>query len=247
MFEKGKYSAMADTTGNGRGIGEVLAEFAQAMAAEQTPQQILERMADYCTELLPVHGVGVLLRSAGGGQEVATANSEAGLIVETLEAELGEGPCSDALDTGEQLAVPDLAQAADRWPRFVPRALEAGVRAIHALPMTVRTETIGSMDVIALEPMDLTASQLATAQLLADVTISYVANSRAFAETSQLASQLQFALDSRILIEQAKGILSERNKTTISEAFEVLRRHARNHHLKLHAVAEQVVRGELQL
>lgn len=238
---------MAEKTADGRGIGEVLAEFAQVMATEQTPQQILERMGDYCTELLPVHGVGVLLRSAGGGQEVATANTDAGLIVETLEAELGEGPCSDALDTGEQLAVPDLAQAAERWPRFVPRAIEAGVKAIHALPMTVRAETIGSMDVIAMEPLDLTAAQLATAQMLADVTISYIANSRSFAERSQLASQLQFALDSRILIEQAKGILSERKNITVSEAFELLRRHARNNHLKLHGVAEQVVRGDLQL
>lgn len=238
---------MAETTGDGRGIGEVLAEFAQVMATEQTSQTILERMGSYCTELLPVHGVGVLLRSADGGQEVATANTEAGMIVENLEAELNEGPCSDALDTGEQQTVPDLAQAAERWPRFAPRALEAGVKAIHALPMSVRAETIGSMDVIALEPLDLTAAQLATAQLLADVTISYVANSRSFAETSRLASQLQFALDSRILIEQAKGILSERNGITVSDAFEMLRRHARNNHLKLHGVAEQVVRGDLQL
>lgn len=238
---------MADQAADGRDLGQVLADFAQVMAAEHTPQRILERMGDHCTELLPVHGVGVLLKSAAGGLEVATANTEAGQIVEKLEAELAEGPCSEALRTGEQIVVPDLAAVTDRYPRFAPLALDAGVRAIHGLPMTVRSETLGSMNVIALQPLDLTAEQIATAQMLADVTMSYVANSRAFTQTSQLASQLQYALDSRIVIEQAKGILSEREKITVTEAFEKLRSHARNNHLKLHAVAEQVVRGELQL
>jgi GAF domain-containing protein len=238
---------MTATDGAPRDLGQVLAEFARAMSPEQTPHEILERMGSYATELLPIHGVGVLLKSSSGGLEVATANTEAGRVVETLEAELAEGPCSEALATGEQILVPDLAAASDRYPRFVPRALDAGVKAIHALPMSLRSETVGSIDLIALEPVDLTASQIATAQMLADVTISYLANSRAFTETSQLASQLQHALDSRIVIEQAKGVLSERRGVTVSEAFEVMRRHARNNHLKLHAVAEQVIRGELQL
>lgn len=238
---------MNDTHSSTRDIGEVLAEFAQMMAAEHTPAAILERMADYVTELLPVHGVGVLLRSPDGGLDVATANTEAGQIVESLEAQLGEGPCSDALATGEQIIVADLAAVADKYPRFVPRALDAGVRSIHGLPMTTRAETIGSIDVIALEPLELTARQLAAAQLLADVTIAYVTGSRSFVEKSRLAEQLQFALDSRIVIEQAKGIISERHKIGVSEAFELLRRHARNNHLKLHDVSAHVVRGELQL
>lgn len=238
---------MTNTDADGRGVGEVLAEFAQVMATEHTPDAILERMGDYVTELLPVHGVGVLLRSPNGGLEVATANTETGQIVEGLEAQLGEGPCSDALQSGEQIIVPDLSSVAEQYPRFVPRALDAGVRSIHGLPMTIRADTIGSVDVIALEPLELSATQLATAQLLADVTISYVVNSRSFAETSRLASQLQLALDSRVIIEQAKGVISERHKIGVTEAFEMLRGHARSNHLKLHDVSAQVVRGELNL
>ena len=228
-------------------IGAVLAEFARSMVEQPTVHDVLERLGNYCTQLLPVHGVGVLLRDGKGGIEVATANTEAGQIVEALEAELGEGPCTDALATGEQVLAPDLTQHVDRYPRFVPRALDAGVRSIHALPMTLRTEPVGSVDVIATEPVDLTYAQLATAQLLADVTISYVANARAFEQSTRLAEQLQQALDSRIVIEQAKGILSERHKTSISEAFESLRRHARTNGLKLHAVSGAVVRGDLDL
>ena len=230
-----------------RPIGAVLAEFAQAVSLEQGPQAILERLSDYCTELLPVHGVGVLLRTVDGNIEVGTANTEAGQTVEELEAKLHEGPCTDCLQSGTYLAFPDLEAAAERYPRFVPRALEAGVRSIHALPMTVRTEHIGSLNVIALEPLDLSAEQISTAQLLADVAVSYLANSRSFESTSKLAAQLQHALDSRIIIEQAKGMLSERRGTSVNEAFDLLRGYARSNHLKLHDVSAALVRGDLEI
>ena len=230
-----------------RDIGTVLADFARAMADQAGPREILQRMGDSCTDLLPVYGVGVLIRSASGGMEVATANTPEGQAAEDLEVELLEGPCTDCLASGEQLAVPDLEAVADRYPRFVPRALDVGIRAIHAIPLIVRTEQIGSMDVIALEKVDLSANDLATAQLIADVTMSYLANSRAFEEKSKLAEQLQYALDSRVVIEQAKGKLSERRGVTVSAAFEDLRRYARSNQLKLHDVASAVVRGDLDL
>jgi len=238
---------MRPVSDNRRGIGEVLAEFAGVMADQQGSTAILERLGDYCTELLPVHGVGLLLRSPDGGMAIATANTDLGQTVEALEVELAEGPCTDCLRTGEQVLCPDLEQFADRYPRFVPRALDAGVRSVHALPMTARVEQLGSVDVIATEPLHLDAEQLSTAQLLVDVAVSYVVNSRAFEAKDRLAGQLQTALDSRVVIEQAKGVLAERGGVTVSEAFETLRRHARNNGLKLHDVAQAVVRGDLRL
>lgn len=238
---------MAQQQHSRRDIGAVLAAFAQQMGEQQGPAEILNRLSDYCTELLPVHGVGVLLRNGNGHVEVGTANTETGMIVERLEADLHEGPCSECLQVGTYVAVPDLEQAADRYPRFVPAALEAGVRAIHALPMTARTEVIGSLNVIATEVLELTAEQISTAQMLSDVAVSYISNSRAFENTSKLASQLQHALDSRIVIEQAKGILSERRSVPVNESFELLRSYARSNHLKLHDVAGAVVRGDLDL
>ena len=230
-----------------RSIGAVLAEFATLMVEDSSTQAVLDRLGAYCTELLPVHGVGVLLRAPKGGMEVATANTEAGLIVEQLEAELHQGPCTEALETGEQVLVPELAATSDRYPAFVPRALDAGVQSIHALPLTIRAETIGSMDLIALEPRDLDANHLATAQLLGDVTVSYLSNGRVLAEKSALAEQLQHALDSRVLIEQAKGVIAERRKIQVNEAFEMIRRYARSNQLKLRDVAGAIIRGDLDI
>lgn len=238
---------MASDQQTARDVGLVLAEFSQVMIEDHTTQAVLERLGNYCTELLPVHGVGVLLRSPDGGIDVATANTEAGALVERLESELHEGPCTDALATGEQVLTPDLAAAADRFPNFVPRALDAGVRSIHALPLTVRAETIGSVDLVALEVLELSAAHLSTAQMLADVTVAYLAYSRVIAERTTVAEQLQQALDSRILIEQAKGVISERRGVTVNEAFDAIRRYARNNQAKLRDVCAAVMRGDLDI
>lgn len=238
---------MSSDTAPPRSIGAVLAEFATLMVEDSSTEAVLNRLGEYCTELLPVHGVGVLLRSPKGGMDIATANTEAGRIVEILEAELHEGPCTDALESGEQVLAPDLAATADQYPIFTPKALEAGVRSIHGLPLTIRSETIGSMDLIALEPLALDAGHLSTAQLLGDVTVSYLANGRVLAEKTALAEQLQGALDSRVLIEQAKGIIAERRKEPVNDAFETIRRYARSNQLKLRDVAAAIIRGDLDI
>jgi GAF domain-containing protein len=230
-----------------RALAEVLAEFARMMAEEQSVQSVLERASDYCLSLLPVDGVGVLLLADDGGLTVATANSKAGQIVEELEAELGEGPCSKSMRTGRQVPVPDLAAAQDEFPQFAPRALQAGVRSIHAIPMTVKTEQVGSLNVIAMRPLALSVEDLATAQLLTDVAISYIANSRLLGEQTLLAEQLQRALDSRVLLEQAKGTLAERHGISPEEAFERLRAHARREREKVQDIARRVLTGELRI
>lgn len=230
-----------------RDLGAVLADFAKILADDHGPTQVLERLGNYVTELLPVHGVGILLLSSKGGVEVATANTDAGLTVERLEADLGEGPCTECMETGEQVLAPDLAAAAERYPRFVPQALEVGIRSIHALPMTARGEQLGSMDVVATSELHLDADQLATAQVLADVAITYVVNSRTLTERSTLATQLQHALDSRVMIEQAKGVLAERHQLTVTAAFDRMRQYARSNQRKLHDVAAQIVQGELEI
>lgn len=239
--------ARMDADGITRDLPAILVEYAGAMSKQSEPRDILERLGSYCNELLPVDGVGALLRDGADGMIVATSDTEPGRIVEELETALNEGPCAESMATGEQILVPDLAAAVDRYPRFVPRALEAGVRSIHALPLTVRVEQVGSLDLIAMKPMDLTAEHLATAQMLCDVTIAYLANTAAFRDSTKLAQQLQHALDSRIIIEQAKGKLSEREGITVTEAFEKLRRYARGKGARLHDVAHAFMSGDLEL
>lgn len=230
-----------------RGLADALVEFATLLTDEHSVGDILSAMARYCTTLLPVHGVGVLLRGPQGGLAVATANTDVGRVVEHLEAELGEGPCSTCSVSGVQVLEPDLAAAEPRYPRFVPRALEAGVRSIHALPLTARTEVVGALDIIALDDTALDAQHLATAQTLADVAVAYVANRRARDRADELARQLQHALDARVVIEQAKGMLAERHAETPTAAFERLRREARTSGSKVQDLAHAVLDGDLDL
>lgn len=230
-----------------RDTATVLTEFAKVMTEQGSVGDILVRLGDYCTQLLPVHGVGILLRGEDDDLQIATANTPEGKGVEQLEVELREGPCTEALRSGVQVLEPDLAQAEARYPQFVPRALEAGVRSIHALPMTVRLECIGSMDVIAREPRVLSPDELDAAQMLADVAISYIVATRTLERSSTLAKQLQHALDSRVVLEQAKGVLAERHGISVSEAFTLLRQHARSTSSKLHATALDVVEGRLRI
>lgn len=237
----------ADRTARPRPLAEVLVEFSGIVADTTGTEPILTALSDYCTELLGVHGVGVLFITETGDLAVGTANSELGQTVERLETELGEGPCTECARTGEQVAVPDLEAAAAEYPRFVPAAVEAGVRSVHALPIHQRAGQIGALNIIHTNAATLEPEQLRTAQMLCEVTAAYLTNSRAFAEESRTAQQLQQALDSRVVIEQAKGRLAERHGTTIPEAFERLRGYARSNQRKLRDVAAEVLRGELEL
>jgi GAF domain-containing protein len=221
-------------------VARALVGFAAGLAENRTVEAVLQALGDYCTELLPVDSVGVLLVE-DGDVTVATTNTPEGDAVEGLEVELGEGPCIDSIRTGHAVAVPDLAQAADRFPAFVPRALEAGIRSIHAVPMAGRGEVVGSLDVMAREATELSKTELATAQMLADVAVSYIFTVRMHEESTKLAAQLQEALDNRVVIEQAKGILFERHGGTMADAFDRLRSYARSHNQNVRQVAEQVV------
>jgi GAF domain-containing protein len=228
-------------------LGVVLADFAKLLAEDHGTAEVLHRLGDYVTDLLPVDGVGILLATSQGGVEVATANTDAGRAVEELEVELLEGPCTDCMETGEQVLAPDLAALADRYPRFAPKATDAGIRSIHAFPMSLRGQQLGSMDVVATNPTHLDAGHMSTAQVLADVAITYVANTRMLHDKTTLATQLQHALDSRVIIEQAKGILAERHQLTVTAAFDRLRQYARGNQRKLHQVASEIVQGELEI
>ena len=229
-----------------RPVEAVLAEFVQIIGEEHDANDILRAVGNYCTELLPVHGIGVLL-AADGQLSVATANTEEGEVVERLEVELGEGPCTRALETGVHVLCPDLREAVDDYPRFVPAAVDAGVHAIHALPMSNRLEVVGALDVISREPGALSAAHLSTAQMLADVTIAFLANTQVREEQHRRSTQLQHALDSRVVIEQAKGVLAERHDEPPSRAFERLRSHARRNRQSVRAVAQALLDGQLDV
>ena len=229
-----------------RDIAAALVDFAQQLADCASVEGVLQRLSDQCLAMLPVDGVGILL-AEDGDLSVATTNSELGERAERLEVELREGPCIDALRAGAVVVATDLSKAVHRYPKFAPAAMEAGIGSIHALPLTGRGEMVGVVDVVSADRLDLPAEEVGTAQMLADVAVSYIFAVRLHEESSRLASQLQRALDTRVVIEQAKGILAERHGETLQQAFERLRRHARSNNRSVRDTAGAVLEGELQL
>lgn len=227
-------------------IAEALVEFARDLAGRHAVEPVLSSLGDFCTRLLPVDGVGVLLLEHSE-LRVATTNSPEGDAIEALEVELDEGPCVECVRTGRPVLVPDLDADRDRYPAFAPKALEAGAGAIHALPLTGRAELVGALDIVNREPTELDPAHLALAQMLGDVAVSYIFAVRLHEESSRLAEQLQTALDTRVVIEQAKGILAERHGVPLREAFERLRAHARSTRRPVRDVAQETIDGTVRL
>lgn len=225
-------------------MADVLVSFARRLADDQSATTVLQALGDYCTEVIGFDGIGVLLLQ-GGDLTVATTSSPLGEAAEALEVELEEGPCATCVRHGLHVAEPDLANAVDRYPRFVPRALDAGIGAIHALPLSSRSDVLGALNIVNAQPRDLGVEELSLAEMLCDVSVSYLLSIKAHEEANATASQLQHALDSRVVIEQAKGRLVERHRISFDEAFERLRRHARNGNAELRDVARLVRDGDL--
>jgi GAF domain-containing protein len=230
-----------------RDVAEILVAYARTLSDDQSVESIFLTLGDYCTQLLGVDGIGILLLEEGD-LVVATTNSKRGEAVEHLEAELAEGPCTDAIRSSQPVLAPDLEAVADRWPNFAPRALRAGVRGIHGIPIGGRGQLpIGSLNIVTAEPRVLTDADLAIADMLADVAVSYMIGMRATEQATELASQLQRALDSRVVIEQAKGILAGRHGYSLTDAFERIRRHSRSNNEQVRHVARRICDGDLDL
>ncbi len=228
-------------------VARTLTEFARTLADRASVAEVFEALADYTTMLLGVEGVGVLLLEEGS-LVVATASTELARSIEHLEAELAEGPCTESIRTASHVLVPDLRAALDQYPNFAPRALELGAVGIHGLPIGGRANLpIGSIDIITTGPLALSEVGLRTADMLAEVAVSYLVTIRAHEDASQLATQLQTALDGRIVIEQAKGVLVGRYGLSFEDAFERMRRYARQRGLAIRDVSQLVRDGELDL
>jgi GAF domain-containing protein len=206
---------------------------------------LLTGLAARCVELLGVSAAGVMLSYKSDGLRLVASSSETMQVVELFELQADEGPCLDAFRTGEQVAHENLAHGEICWPRFTPIALEAGFKSVSALPLRLREQTIGALNLFSEGEIPMSERDIEVAQGFADLaTISVLQHGAAF-EAQKVAEQLSDALSSRVLIEQAKGVISERAGIDMAEAFNRLRRHGRNHNLRLTAVARSALDGTL--
>lgn len=221
-------------------------DYAKALLEPFDVGTVLYRLVDQASSVLGLDGAGVSVAHRGEHLVFVAATGGAVSAVEGAQAEHGEGPCQDAFRTGVQITVPDLADE-DRWPRYTEVAAASGIRSVAALPMPVGEHRIGALNCYRREPHDWSAQQLRTGQLLADMASGYILSNQAMHESRTLADQLQRALDSRIVIEQAKGVLAERHGIDPDAAFERLRSRSRSTHMRIHELARKIVEGTTDL
>jgi GAF domain-containing protein len=219
---------------------KTLSRFAVVLPARYDLEAALIELTKSIIAVLGVSGSGVTMAEAGRLHFV-TAVSHASGELERNQEEFQAGPCRDAFDTGEVVRVTDVREEVARWPEFSATALRVGVAGVAGIPMRLADEVIGALNVYSPEPREWTDEDISVAVVLADVATSYVVNASKLRQQEQLSEQLQEALISRIVIEQAKGITAQQNSVSIDNAYQLMRRHARNNNASLRVVAEAIV------
>jgi transcriptional regulator with GAF, ATPase, and Fis domain len=202
---------------------------------------LLDELTGDCARLLDIASAGLLLADDRGVLHVLAASSDVTRQLEAFQVQREDGPCLECFRTGSLVAATDLSQAADRWPQFVPAAVAAGFRSVHAVPMRLRESVLGALGLFGTTTGSLNDEDLALGQAFADVASVALVQDRAAADNAAVRDQLQVALTSRIAIEQAKGILSQVGNLEMKQAFDALRGYARSRGLRLSDVAADVV------
>lgn len=227
-------------------LRHAFADFAEALLQRYDIGDVLYRLTDQVVAVLGVDGAGVSLGLTSDGLRFVTATDQRVAKLEGAQIDAGEGPCFDAYRTGELITVSDL-QDEPRWDDYRRIADEQQFRAVAGIPMPVVRQRIGALDLYRTAPHHWEPEELEVAQLLANVASGYILNWQTLDRQTTLAQQLQGALDSRIVIEQAKGVLAGRHGIDVAAAFERLRKHSRDSQTKIHEVARRIVSGQLQL
>ena len=224
-----------------RRVRDAFVEMADTLVAGFDVIDFLEMLARRAVDLLGVTACGLLLVDHHGTLNLVAASTERARLLELFQLQNSEGPVLECFDRGQPVQCPDLAQAGTRWPRFARAARDGGFRAVHALPMRLRAETIGAMNLFSADAGALDPEAVEVGQALADVATIGILHERAARRREVITEQLQAALKSRVLIEQAKGALAAGLQISVDEAFAELRKYARDNNYKLRDIAEAVV------
>jgi transcriptional regulator with GAF, ATPase, and Fis domain len=224
-----------------REVSDAFVTLASALATGYDVVDLLSALTRTCAQLLDVAAAGLLLADASGVLHVLAASSENARHLETFQLQRAEGPCLDCFTSGTPVSVPDLSVEAQRWPQFVAAAHLAGFESVHAVPMRLREATLGAMGLFGDTVGALNPEDLRLGQALADVASVALIQDKTAADTATVNEQLQTALTSRVIIEQAKGVLAQRGDLDMDMAFNALRRYSRDHNLRLADLAREIV------
>ena len=222
-----------------------LVEMADTLVDDYDVVEMLTSVADRCVSLLGVSAAGVMLANPAGGLALVASSNEAMRLLELFELQAQEGPCLDAFRTGEAVGHENLQAGAGRWPLFSAAALQAGFASALAMPLRLREVTLGALNLLRATRDPMPEADVVVVRAFADLAALSIAQHRASEEAQRLNEQLSAALTSRVVIEQAKGVISERAGVDLAEAFARLRAYARNGNRRLTDVARAAVDGTL--
>jgi transcriptional regulator with GAF, ATPase, and Fis domain len=228
---------------DGELLSETFVELTDTMVADFDVIDFLHVLTDRSVQLLDVSAAGLLLADPRGELRVVAASSEAARLLELFQLQADQGPCLDCFRSGRPVAAADLGAEAARWPEFAPAARQAGFGAVQALPMRLRDQVIGALNLFRAGPGVFVPADVRVGQALADVATISLLHERSMRRSDALNEQLQTALNSRVIIEQAKGKLAERLGLDMGQAFTLLRDHARTRNLRLSDLARAFVGG----
>lgn len=224
---------------------DVLVKLTDTLVTGFDVVEFLQTVTETTVELLDADAAGLMLADQRGALQVMASTSPEIVTLELFELRHAEGPCVECFERGQAVVNVDDDEADARWPAFVQAVRAANLASVHAIPLRLRDEVIGAMNIFLARPGTLTVHDVALGQAIADIATISLLQDRALQEKQLLAEQLEGALNSRVVIEQAKGILAERHNVTTDIAFSTLRAHARHNNQNLLSVARQVIDGTL--
>jgi len=224
-----------------------LERFATTLTGGYGVGDVLHDLTEEITDVLDLTGAGVTLVH-DGKQRFVTAAVEAIARLERVQEDHQLGPCVDAVATAQPVTVPDLddVDTSERWPEYSNAAKTAGVRAVAGIPMLAEGSAVGAVNLYSRQPRIWSGEDLQVASVFANIATGYLVHASAARQHQRTAEQLHQALRTRLIIEQAKGVLATQHEIDVDEAFLLLRKHARDHGTRIHDVARAVVDGDLQ-
>lgn len=224
-----------------------VATLADSLVDDFDVVDLLQHLVEECAHIFDATAAGILLVSATGQLDVIASTNERSAFVGLMQLRAEEGPCVEAVATGRVVSVVDLGRVADRWPKFAADARLSGFSSVHAIPMRLRDSVIGSLNLFRDRIGELNEPDAAAAKTLADIATISILQQRLVEESLIAQGQLQRALDSRVVIEQAKGFIAQRHGVDMDEAFQRIRAYARSTQSRLSVVATDITTGRLSL
>ena len=230
-----------------RDFFETFATLADTLVAGFDVVDLLQTLVESCERMLDITAAGILLMNDEGELEVVASTSEAARLVELMQLSAEAGPCIVSFNSGQVVSVPDIRDSPLEWERYRQAAIEQGFASVYAIPLRLRETTIGAMNLLKSTVGELDDTDIRIATALADVATIGILHERAIVESGRVSEQLSQALQSRIVIEQAKGVISHLHAISTDDAFAVLRSYARSNRLLLSDVAQRIVTRDLEI